>query len=349
MLIIDARYYLNGPVSGVYVVKNIVDNLIDNYIGEIILILAFEEKNNSYLNFIKTSKVVRMYFFPRKLYFISTLLLIPILSYRHSNASFLLQNYTPLIKAKGTKYYTFIHDFIFKESSEYFSLIQRIVFELIYITSYKSYHIFTVTNTERLRIHKYTQGKVPISVCYNGLTDAFRVLSLSEKVAFIKSKYLPQKYVLYVGRIDKRKNFKVLEEYLKLDMCLPIVVVGPDYPRLQSNKLIYLGYIPENELPKIFGCAEVLVYPSLDEGFGLPPLQSLACGVRVLLSDIEVFRELYGSVAIFFSKNDAKDFAQKLLRMQTEEINVNLSDILSESVSKFNWRSTVKQLLTEIE
>lgn len=135
---------------------------------------------------------------------------------------------------------------------------------------------------------------------------------------------LPREYLLAVGTIEPRKNLRYLIEAYRLALrqgidLPPLVLVGGtgwgsalDLDSLPPNRVITPGHLPLGQLRQVVAGASALAFPSLDEGFGLPPLEALACGVPVVCSDIPVTHEVLGDQASFVPLDDVESFAAAL-------------------------------------
>ncbi len=159
----------------------------------------------------------------------------------------------------------------------------------------------------------------------------------------IKQKYnLKRPYLLYVGRIDAKKNLPVLleafEDNQEVNKDFDLVLAGSRnfkfkdeefeiaYKKL-GKKGRLLGYVPEEDLPALYCGANAFVFPSMYEGFGLPVIQALACGVPSLVSEISVLREVTHGNALFAPPTSLE----------------NWSSALSKIVYDNNFRETLKQ------
>ena len=220
--------------------------------------------------------------------------------------------------------YLTIHDVIFLDMPE--------------LTSKLGY-IVTVSNFSKKRIEEHLGREKKIVVTYNGISKY--ILKKSDE------KYIKKDYIIFVGNIKKHKGLKILLEAFKLvkkeDKKLKLVIVGNQNnfrtkdkevielleDRNLNKDIIFTGYVDNKELKKLIAEARILVQPSLYEGFGIPPLEALALGTNVIVSDIEVFREVYTQMnIIFFKLNDKNDLSKKILsynlivenRLKNEEI-----------------------------
>ena len=123
---------------------------------------------------------------------------------------------------------------------------------------------------------------------------------------------LPASYVLFVGTLEPRKDLPtLLAAHAQVPGAPPLVLVGPPGWGAQVNVTgcVATGFLPEDELRAVVAGASVLVVPSLDEGFGIPVAEALACGTPVVASDIPVLREVGGAVARYAQVRSVDGFA----------------------------------------
>ena len=160
--------------------------------------------------------------------------------------------------------------------------------------------------------------------------DIFHILDRDAVAAFRKRHRLPEQFILFVGTMEPRKNLiHLLSAYAKLSAAVrndcPLVLVGD--VGWQNKKILQrigclgssvrrIGYLRRQEdLALMYNAASVFVFPSLYEGFGIPPLEAMACGTPVCLSSIPVFHEIYGDdAACYADPFDSDSLAAALLR-----------------------------------
>jgi glycosyltransferase involved in cell wall biosynthesis len=134
---------------------------------------------------------------------------------------------------------------------------------------------------------------------------------------------LPSKYVLFVGTLEPRKNLNgLLKAWNEIEMDFKdvwLIVAGASgkvFNRLDSvenaDRLCFLGYVEEENLPGLYAGASLLVLPSFDEGFGLPALEAMACGTPVLVSNAEGLCEIFGDSAYVFDLSQPERLSQAL-------------------------------------
>ena len=165
--------------------------------------------------------------------------------------------------------------------------------------------------------------------------DVFRVLDAEDVLAFRQRFRLPDLFVLFVGSIEPRKNLeRLLSAYDQLsperrESC-PLVLVGDVgwenkkiHQRIKrlGRSVRTFGYLKNpHDLARMLNAATIFVYPSLYEGFGIPPLEAMACGTPVCLSSISVFHEVYGrESAVYIDPNDPESIADGLVRLLDNE------------------------------
>ena len=102
-----------------------------------------------------------------------------------------------------------------------------------------------------------------------------------------------------------------------------------------AKNITVTGFIDDEDLFAVYKMAKLFVFPSLYEGFGIPPLESLACGTPILVSDISVFQEIYGDNASYFHNNDIDDLKNMLLDSETYNKQINI-----EWFNRFDWQRT---------
>lgn len=131
--------------------------------------------------------------------------------------------------------------------------------------------------------------------------------------AWLAERRLPSEYVLFVGTTEPRKNLPVLvAAHRRLGPSAPpLVVAGPAGwgPPLDAQDVCRAGYLADSDLRRLVAGAACLILPSRDEGFGLPALEALACGVPVVASDLPVLREVLGTEARYAPVGDADALA----------------------------------------
>ncbi len=169
------------------------------------------------------------------------------------------------------------------------------------------------------------------------------------------------KIVLYLGSEERRKNLSVILSALKsLNNNFPTIKflkVGRAYPgsRVETlnlikhhglqNKVRFIDYVPENQLPIIYNIADVFVFPSLSEGFGLPPLEAMACGTPVICSNTTSLPEITGNAALLVNPNDSKQLKNAIYHILTNKtLQKELSEKGQTRAKYFNWEKSAREM-----
>lgn len=194
--------------------------------------------------------------------------------------------------------------------------------------------IITVSySIQRQAVEKFGIAADRLAVIPNGVDHSlFRPQSPAEKFRLRQKYDLPSDFALFVGTVEPRKNLhNLLVAYGALPEALkkhfPLIIVGYEgwnndnimrLLRKQAEYVRFLGYVPEGDLPPLYGCATFFVYPSFYEGFGLPILEAMACGCPVLSSNDTALLELSGDAAHILQPHDVDDIKLALREMMED-------------------------------
>lgn len=165
-----------------------------------------------------------------------------------------------------------------------------------------------------------------------------------------------EKYILTVSSMDPRKNFVRLVEAFKGidDKSIKLYIIGmrfkafntPDLQKLVDENVVLPGYIDDDVLAEKYRNALFFVYPSLYEGFGIPPLEAMTYGCPVLNSDIPALRETSGDGALYADPLDVADITSKMnLLIQDEGLRNSLRTKGFEQVKKYSWDKSARKVL----
>ena len=196
----------------------------------------------------------------------------------------------------------------------------------------KAQHILTISEFSKQEIIEHFGVKPEkISVSYCGLPAGFRPHSEEQTMAVLRQYGLHyKKYFLYVGTIEPRKNLEILlEAYLKLPKEIQaqykLVIIGAfgwkfesfleKAKKIDHQQLIMPGYVSESHLQQIVASAYCFLYPSLYEGFGMPPLEAMASGVPVITSDCTSLIEVVGDAGNLLSADDTQQWTETIMKL----------------------------------
>ncbi len=225
-----------------------------------------------------------------------------------------------------------IHDVVYLDvkglSSPIGTLIRKIY--LKYAIS-RSSGVITVSKYSAHRIKHHFPHINDICISYNG-PNTLLLNASSEK----NESVYPTPYYLYVGNVKPHKGLDTLiEAFQRLPESYRLLIVGSKdsfktndrkVTKLLENlssstKIVFTGRVTDNELKSIITNAEALIQPSRYEGFGLPPLEAMLLGTPVIISDIEVFKEIYSEFPVnYFRVNDNFDLESKIKHLNTNRI-----------------------------
>ena len=282
---------------------------------------------------------------------------------------FIQPNYISFASIIDVPTITFIHDLSHiryreyhpKERVEYFDRYLQKNIE-------KSAKIITISEfTKKELIDLGLCDEQKIEVIYNGVDEKFRPIGKSE-FAKIASRFDIgyKSYFLFVGTLEPRKNLStLLQSYLlyleKSQNPLPLVLAGgigwrSEYfddilqKALDSGYVKRLGYVVEEELIALYGGARAFIFPSLYEGFGLPPLEAMACATPVIASNSSSIPEVVGDAGLLIDPLDVDAFCQALLQIEIDDESCKmLSQKGLQRAKKFNWKNSAKSLQKVIE
>lgn len=242
-----------------------------------------------------------------------------------------------------------LHDIAYKRFPESFDWKFRLIYDLLIPLILKgSKHIFTVSEFSKKEISDFYRIDLEnISVIYNAVNSDF-----SPKI-----KRLPHNYILAVSSISYRKNFHSLIKAFNLlknkDVYLYIVgaanssFADVDLQKdLDNPNIIFKGRVNDDELIALYSNAIAFVYPSLYEGFGIPPLEAQSCGCPVACSDVASLPEVGADSVLYFDPYSIEDITKKLEMLIADD---NLQSELREkgykNIRRFSWERSAEKLL----
>lgn len=240
-----------------------------------------------------------------------------------------------LMPLRGVPTVLTVHDLIFRQLPEHHKPLNRWYLNwTMPLYCRRADHIIAVSEATRQDLIA-AYGLLPetITVVHEAASPRFTPQPTATQ-AQARAKYgLPDAYVLYVGTIEPRKNLERLlaawAPLYRAGACPPLVVVGKRgwlsegfFAALEASPardgVILTGYVPDEDLPAIYSAATAFVWPSLYEGFGLPPLEAMASGTPVICSDASSMPEVVGDAALLFDPT-SEDALRDALRRITAD------------------------------
>ncbi len=266
---------------------------------------------------------------------------------------------------RGSGIINTIHDLGCWDCPETMPLKMVLYFRIMYRNAVMhSKKILTDSEFSKTRLCKILKVKPEnIVVIYNGVAPNFyKEYFLSWNKT--KEKYnLPDKYMLCLSTLEPRKNLKLLlQAFIDLvdkDNCeYHLVLAGrrgwkmngylDDVPEKFKELVSFTGFIEDSDLPQVYAHAAVFIFPSLYEGFGIPPLEAMAVGCPVISSDAEAMLEILGDKAIYFKNNNLDNLKEVLLKWMSGEIAMKKPEELIEHSKKYSYAKSINGLLNKL-
>ena len=258
-----------------------------------------------------------------------------------------------------------IHDCIHLMFPEY--LPNRLAYfyakSSMWAASRKSDRILTVSEASKRDILRFFD--VPpekVAVIYNAIDERFLAPANPERMDLIKKRYqLDHPFVLYVGNIKPHKNIERLiasfgKAREQCDDNLKLIIIGDEiskYPGMRQQvhrhkldkHVRFLGFQPMETLAAFYRLARAFVFPSLYEGFGLPPLEAMACGTPVVTSNVSSLPEVAGGAALLVDPYDEEAIAAGIVRAVTDDTLRNeLIELGRQRARTFSWKQSVQKI-----
>ena len=203
----------------------------------------------------------------------------------------------------------------------------------------KADRILTVSEASKRDIlHFFNVAPDKIDVVYNAIDERFWRIPSDDEIARVRERYqLAHRFVLYVGNIKPHKNLVRLIEAFDALRHLPgfddvkLLIIGDEISRLpalrravHSHKLHkdvrFLGYLKDDSLAILYRLASVFVFPSQYEGFGLPPLEAMACGAPVVTSNVSSLPEVTGDAAVLVEPTEVESIVEGMRRVLSDPV-----------------------------
>ena len=246
-----------------------------------------------------------------------------------------------------------IHDLAFIRHSEWFSKSYYFFYsKLTPLVAKQAKKIITVSAFSKQEIVALLNiSPSKINVVPNAVT------SLISEVNVVKS---ASKYMLAVSSLDPRKNYaRLISAFLKADIKdYKLLLVGSKYKHFNTDfsefemneKVDFLGYVSDTELAALYKNADVFIYPSLYEGFGIPPLEAMSSGCPVIVADIASLRETCGNAAIYVNPYNVSDMSEAIRKLAYNEVLRNeLIQLGKQNCLRFSWQTSAKKVLDTLD
>ena len=228
----------------------------------------------------------------------------------------------------------------------------------------QSSRIVTISAASKKELVEHANAPADkISVIYCGVDTDFMRPASSADIKEVKSRYaIEGEYLMFLSNIEPRKN---IENLLKALRLLPdeykkrysLVLIGGmawsndaimaeiDKTRAEGWRIIKpTSYVPDADLPALLSGAKLLIHPAFHEGFGISPLQAMACGTPVAVSDLPVMHETIGENGTFFNPHSPQAISEALRGIMTHTQTEDEASKGRERAAEFSWNRAVQRL-----
>lgn len=333
---------------------NITKNMLDSNDEYILL---FKKEVYPYFKEINRENITKIVF-PEYKKFIFYQLVLPFKLYKIKADVYFFPAFPAPFLFFNKKQISAIHDMSCWDYPDKNKRYMSLYFKLLYWkSSLGNKKIVTVSEFSKDRIINILNKKpTDIYVIYNGLSEQFlhfKYDALVEKR--IKEKYiLPENYILCLSTIEPRKNMRLLIEAYELlvnnyDSNFDLLIAGrkgwlvdnllTDIDEKILKRIHFTGFVDDDDLPYIYLNAKIFVFPSLYEGFGIPPIEAMAMELPVLSSDAGAMPEVLGDAAIFFKSENVDSLVSQInsfMKIDDDRLS-RVKKISKRQASKYSW------------
>ena len=228
----------------------------------------------------------------------------------------------------------------------------------------KASKVITVSNFERKRIKEFFKLEDSrIQAIYNGVGEYFKEITDKAVLSKVRQKYnLPQKFFFFLGNTDPKKNtqgvLQAYSDYVK-QKGNEVKLLMLDYDESELMNLlnqigntdlredIYLaGYVVNTDLPAIYNMAELFLYPSMRESFGIPMLEAMACGTPVITSNTSSMPEVASDAAKIINPSFPNEITKAIVElMENENLRLHYIELGKQRAQKFSWKAMAEENL----
>lgn len=373
----EATQLLKSPLghqSGIgYYTENIITNLVKHYNDynyKIVGNIFINKKVPTKLAAINNDNFLLTRYIPAKLWSQSIKLgILPHINLIHKGSPDLVINFdfVRVPVSKKVKTITVIHDLTYIVHPEFIEKRNLLRLKKLVPRAVKSstrvVAVSEATKKDLVKLFELNPEK--IDVVANAVDiKLYKPKALTNE---IRNKYnLPKKYLLYLGNIEPRKNIKgIIEAYSMLPNEISskyklVLAGGRGWNQGEINnalkqsakkdKIIFTGYIDDRDKPEIYAGADIFLFPSHYEGFGLPILEAMACEVPVITADNSSLKEVAGNAALYVDSKRPKELAEAIIKI-LENKNIR-NDLVKKGTLRaidFSWKKSAAQMNESIK
>jgi glycosyltransferase involved in cell wall biosynthesis len=352
---------------------------VDNYLIQLVLHLSRIDQDNQYKIFVNYEDrnvfmgvlptnftVVPLCLRPRPVRLLFQQCALPIEATRWSADVVHSPSFVMPLYRSSSRHVVTIHDMTFFSLPDHHSSLRRsFLYKTAVLQSLRRADLVIVPSRATLEQIARVLPKFPLDrarVIPLGIGDEFHVYPLHEVRQAVRRLQLPSSYVLYVGTIEPRKNLpRLVESYRCLvardQISEHLVLVGRlgwnykdllaqlDVPELRG-RVHLMGYVSRSDLPWFYAGAKLFIYPSLEEGFGLPPLEAMACGVPTISSCSSSLGENLQGAAELVPPDDVGALTVAMSRLlHDESVQAKYREQGLARAVRFRWEKTAQNTL----
>lgn len=207
-----------------------------------------------------------------------------------------------------------------------------------------------------------------LSVVHGGVEPRFRRVTCSQELERARERYrLPERYIFGIGTLEPRKNFAgLIRAYASLYRRHPglpphLVIAGKPgwlyddiYAAVEQERVAervhFVGFVADCDLPALYSLADMLAFPSRYEGFGLPPLEAMACGVPVIAAANSSLPETIGEAGLLIDCEDTHELSQAMERaLEDQDLRRRLAELGPAQAAHFSWAAAARELVAAYE
>ncbi|MBM7558082.1 glycosyltransferase involved in cell wall biosynthesis [Halanaerobacter jeridensis] len=248
-------------------------------------------------------------------------------------------------------------------SEDYSKMAIMYMKSMIWLAKFRANKVITVSkNTKQDLIDKFNFKEEKIKVTHIAIDDFYEQIDDVQALNTIKNKYnTGEEYLLYVGNIKPYKNIsrllKALAKVKKYNKDIKLIIVGKrddgydevfdimEEHNLEDN-VSFTGFVSNEDLLLLYNAATAFVFPSLYEGFGLPPVEAMACGTPVVATNTSAVPEVVDDAAVKFNPYDVNEMAKSIIDvLDNKKLQQKLSKNGLKRAEKFSWKKTAKETL----
>ncbi len=253
-----------------------------------------------------------------------------------------------------------VHDFAFKRFPDFFSVREKMIFNCLLPISMNRAAAIVVPSKfiKKELAHYYPQHTKKTFVTHEAATKNIRAISKKTAQKRVMKKFgIKSQYLLTLNsRYDKRNINRVIDAYIQIKPNFPdlqLVILGGKHnirTKIKRTNIKIISDVSDEDLSYLYSAAEVLIYYSLYEGFGLPILEAFKCKTPVIVSDIPVHREVAGKAAIFADPYNSDNLAKAIGALVKSPKKIKtMSEKGCQKTLEYSWQKTAKETIKAYE